>query len=123
MIEPELITIIEGPAPDFRPNTNFFFPSIMEGPEGTETFLCDLRTMNGPAILDRCQEAWKEGRPVQLVYKDDMLMEQSADVSAMRLEETDEGTVLKLWIRAFVEFEIEEVDEGEGDDGLDTLDF
>ena len=123
MIEPELITIVEGPTPDFRPAPSFFFPSILEGPDDTDTFMCELRTMNGKSILKRCQEAWKENRPVYLVYKDEMLMEQNADVTAMRLKETSEGTVLYLWIRAYVEYEIEEVDEGEGDDGFDPLGF
>lgn len=123
MIEPELITIVEGPTPDFRPAPSFYFPSIMEGPEGSETFVCELRTMNGKSILERCQDAWKEGRPVHLVYKDEMLMEETADVVAMRLNDTSEGTVLNLWVRAFVEFEIEEVDEGEGDDGFDNVGF
>ncbi len=123
MIEPELITIVEGPTPDFRPIPSFTFPSILEGPGDTDTFMCELRTMNGKSILKRCQEAWKENRPVYLVYKDEMLMEQNADVTAMRLKETSEGTVLYLWVRAYVEYEIEEVDEGEGDDGFDPLGF
>lgn len=123
MIEPELITIVEGPTPHFRPTPTHFFPSIKEGANDAETFMCELRTMNGKSILKRCQNAWKEGRPVTLIYKDEMLMKQEADVVAMRLKEIAEGMVLHLWIRAHVEYQIEEVDEGEGDDGLDDFRF
>lgn len=125
MIEPEFITIVEGPTPDFRPTPSFFFPSVMEGPNDAETFMCELRTMNGKSILDRCRRAWRQDRPVCLLYKDEMLMEQTADVVAMRLKEIPEGTVLYLWLRAYVEYEVEEVDEGEGEDndGFDPLGF
>ena len=123
MIEPELITIVEGPTPDFRSIPSFFFPSIMEGPGDADTLMCELRTLRGKSIVDRCQNAWKEGRPVYLVYKDEMLMEQTADVVAMRLKEISEGTILYLWIRAYVEYAFEEVDEAEGDDGLDSFNF
>lgn len=125
MIEPELITIVEGPPPDFQPVPSFFFPSIMEGDGEAETLMCELRTMSGKSILKRCQDAWKEGRPVQLVFKDEMLMKQTAEVVAMRLKEIDEGTLLYLWIRAYVDYAVEEVDggEGDGDDGLDAFGF
>ncbi len=125
MIEPELITIVEGPTPDFRPTSSFFFPSIMEGPDEAETFMCELRNMNGKSILELCQRAWKQDRPVHLLYKDEMLMEQTVDVVAIRLKEISEGTVLYLWLRAYLEYEVEEVDEGEGDvdDGFDPFSF
>ena len=125
MIEPELITIVEGPPPDFQPIPSFFFPSIMEGNGDADTLMCELRTMNGKSIVNRCRDAWKEGRPVQLVFKDDMLMKQTAEVVAMRLKEIDEGTLLYLWIRAYVEYAVEEMDgnEGDGADGLDTFGF
>ncbi len=119
--EPELITIIEGPTPEFHPLPPRWLQSIHEGPTDRVTALCQLRTLKGEDIVARCQNAWREGRPVKLDYPDEMRLRRQADVVAMRLEEVQEGPLLNLWIS--LDYEVEEVDDDEFDDeDLDEFD-
>ena len=121
--EPELISIIEGPTPEFQPTPQRWLQSIHEGPEDRAIAMCRLRTMSGEDIMDRCYRAWDEGRSVKLDYPDELRMRQQADVVAMRLTEVDEGKMLLLWVSLDYEIEYEEVDDddfdGEEDDGFD----
>jgi len=118
-MEPELITIIEGPTPDFMPHPHGWVQSIYEGPEEIDVALCQLRTGNGQDIVERCQRAWNEGRPVRLDYPDDLRLRQQLDVVALRLTQVDEGELLLLWLSVPAE-EGEMVDEGdELDDDFD----
>ncbi|MBK6325671.1 MAG: hypothetical protein KA362_03490 [Chloroflexi bacterium] len=120
-IKPELITIIEGPTPDFHPTPHRWLQSIHEGPDDRAIALCQLRTNNGNDIITRCEDAWHEGRPVKLDYPDEMRMRQQADVVAMRLESLEEGPMLSLWVS--LDFDLE-YDEGEFDDeDFDEEDF
>jgi hypothetical protein len=96
--KPELIEIIEGPTPEFRPSPQHWNQSIIEGPDDRLVGLCELRTMKGTDIVDRCMVAWDEGRPVKLDYPDSMRMRQQADVVAMRLQQLEEGPMLQLWV-------------------------
>lgn len=114
--EPELITIIEGPTPDFQPTSQRWLQSIYEGPEDRATALCQLRTMNGEDIMERCQNAWSEGRHVQLDFPDQLRMRQQLDVVAMRLQEKEDGMVLLLWVSLPSDLEEEEAMD-EDDDG------
>jgi hypothetical protein len=118
--EPELITIVEGPTPEFRPSPNLLFRSIYEGPEDAEISTCELRTLNGESIVERCRNAWKEGRPVRLDFPDYMRMRQQFDVVGMRLQELDEGPMLMLWVRQPVDQE-EYEEEGFDDDDDDFI--
>jgi hypothetical protein len=113
--EPELITIIEGPTPEFQPTSQRWLQSIYEGPEDQTTAVCQLRTMNGEDIMERCQNAWNEGRHVQLDFPDQLRMRQQLDVVAMRLQEKEEGMMLVLWVALPIEIEEEALDED--DDG------
>lgn len=121
--EPELISIIEGPTPEFQPTPQRWLQSIHEGPDDRAIAMCRLRTMSGEDIMERCYRAWDEGRAVKLDYPDEMRMRQRADVVAMRLDEVDEGKMLLLWVSLDYEIEYEEVDDddfdGEEDDGFD----
>ncbi len=117
--EPELISIIEGPTPEFQPTPQRWLQSIHEGPRDKALAMCRLRTMSGEDIMERCQLAWKEGRPVKLDYPDEMRMRQQAGVVAMQLAEVEEGKMLVLWVSLDYEVEFEEIDEddfGEDDD-------
>lgn len=116
MIEPEYITIIEGPTPEFRPSAELSLYTVLEGPEDSLTLFCEMRTGNGEDIMERCRRAWKEGRPVRLDFPDEMRMRQQVDVVGLRLEEIDEGTVLQVWVRQPM---AEIVEELEDDDDLD----
>lgn len=117
--EPELITIIEGPTPEFFDSPQDWLQSIYEGVEDRDSVYCQLRTNSGPDILARCQAAWQEGRPVQLQYPDEMRIPQYADVIAMRLGEVEEGPLLQLWISFPVDYDEEDEEDDEDDEGGD----
>ncbi|MFQ5399597.1 MAG: hypothetical protein ACE5E7_08375 [Anaerolineae bacterium] len=106
--EPELIEIIEGPTPEFIPSPQRWLQSLQEGPVGHDVAVCQLRTLNGQDILERCQRAWKERRPVRLDFPDELRMRQQVDVVAMRLHEVDDGPLLQLWVAVDVVEELEE---------------
>jgi len=115
--EPELITIIEGPTPEFRPTPQRWLQSIHEGPADRGIAICQLRTGNGEDILARCQRAWRENRPVKLDFPDEIRMRRQVDVVAMRLDEVDEGQVLLLWISLPIEMMLAaEEDDFDGDE-------
>jgi hypothetical protein len=120
-MEPELITIVEGPTPEFRPSTQLWLHSVYEGPSDADVSTCELRTMNGPDIVERCRDAWREGRPVKLDFPDYMRMRQQRDVVGLRLHEVPEGKVLTLWVRQLL-LDDEEVEE-EFDEGDDDFGF
>lgn len=117
MKEAELITIIEGPTPDFQPSPQAWLQSIYEGPDDKVIAVCQLRTMNGEGIQSRSQRAWGEGRPVRLDYPDELRMRRQVDVVALRLQELDEGPLLQIWVSLPLEL-VEEEEEGfdEADD-------
>ena len=123
MIEPEYITIIEGPTPEFQTTPEFSIHSILEGPQDAFTAYCELRTANGEAIRQRCRNAWKEKRPVRLDFPDEMRMRKELDVVGLRLNDLDEGMVLQLWVRHPIITEAEEDEELEDDDFDDFDDF
>ena len=99
MLEPELITVVEGPTPDFRPSHDLMVQSVLEGPMDSATAICEMRTANGHDIRQRCLRAWRERRPVLLDFPDEMRLRQQVEVVAMRLNEVEEGAVLVLWVR------------------------
>jgi hypothetical protein len=97
-IEAEVITIVEGPTPEFEPISSEWPLGLPEGPEGSLCATCKLRTFDGEAMAERCRSAWREGRPVHLDYPDGDGGRQKADIFAVRAEELDEGDVLYLWV-------------------------
>ncbi len=116
MIEPEYITIIEGPTPEFHQTADFSIHSILEGPVDAINTFTEMRTGNGEDIRQRCLSAWKEGRPVKLDFPDRMGLRKEVDVVGLRLKEVDEGTVLQLWVR-------QEMDQFNQEDDDQHLDF
>jgi hypothetical protein len=111
MQEPEFITILEGPTPDFKPAPELWNLSVYEGPKPVDVAVCRLRTGNGEDIRDRCTDAWETGRPVQLDFPDEMRLRQQLDVVAMRLTEAHEGTELLLWLRQPLELVVADDDD------------
>ena len=112
------ITIIEGPPPVFEQVQDGWAMSLNEGPNLTVTALTRLRTFNGPALVERCYRAWNSQAPIHLHYRNDMGLEQTAPILAVRSVDSDDGQVLLLWIylnQDEVEFEIDS-----GDDEADT---
>lgn len=121
--EPELISIIEGPSPEFQPTPQRWLQSIYEGPDDQAVAFCQLRTAKGPDILARCQNAWREHRPVKLDFPDEIRMRQQVDVVAMRLDEVDEGQVLLLWVALPYELVgVEDLSDDDFDDFDDDYD-
>ena len=119
MKEAEKITIIEGPSPEFKPAAQLWNIGIYQGYDEHDVGWLELRTGNGEAIRDRCKNAWREGRTVELDYPDHMRMRQTASVIAMRLVEVDEGTILNLWVYQPVdENASQSVFDDDDDDGL-----
>jgi hypothetical protein len=95
----ELISIIEGPPPQFRQPLETWAFSIHEDVHLVPAAYCQMRTLNGPHMLERCQNAWLQDRPVQLDFPDTMGLRQRADIVAARWSETEEGHLLHLWVR------------------------
>ncbi|MCP4357311.1 MAG: hypothetical protein GY796_04750 [Chloroflexi bacterium] len=120
--EPELITIIEGPTPEFQATPQDWVQSIHEGPDDRVVVMTQLRTGNGEDIMHRCRNAWREGRLVKLDFPDELRMRQQVDVVSLRLGEVDEGPLLHLWItlpiEEFIAQVLEDDDFDDEDDGL-----
>jgi len=98
-LEPEKITIVEGPPPIFEPTGDPWIYALNEGPVLKQAARCLLRTMNGPALLKRCQTAWAENRDVFLEYRESDGYRKESLILAARKDEVDEGQLLQLWIQ------------------------
>jgi hypothetical protein len=84
--------------------------------------LTRLRTFNGPALVERCYQAWNSKSTIQLHYRNDMGVEQSAPILAARNVETSDGHVLLLWVyldHDKVEFELDKGDDEADEDNLE----
>jgi hypothetical protein len=113
------ITIIEGPPPLFEHVNDGWAMGLNEGPNLFVPALTRLRTFNGPALVERCYNAWKQKGSMQLHYRNDMGLERSAPIIAARNVETEEGHVLLLWVYldgAKVEYEMDAGDDDQSDD-------
>ena len=97
--EPELITIVEGPPPDFKPAPEAWPLSIYEDPHPSWLAMCQMRAFSGPKMVERCQRAWAEDRPVKLDFPDQTGVRQQFGVVAARWSEVPEGHVLHLWVQ------------------------
>lgn len=98
--EPEYITIVEGPEPEFVSHDETWALSLLEGYEYTGVDQCQLRTFNGPAMVERCRKAWAEGRPVLLDYPNRLGLRRHVHVAAARYREIEQGPLLYLWVRS-----------------------
>jgi len=108
------ITIIEGPPPIFEAVNDGWALGLNESANLSVPALTRLRTFNGPALVERCYRAWNKKIPMQLLYRNDMGMEQSAPILAARNVETPDGHVLLLWVyldHEKVEYEFDSGDE------------
>ena len=107
------ITIIEGPPPVFETVNDGWALGLNESPWLYDLTLTQVRTFNGPALVERCHRAWKQGITMYLHYRDEMGLEEKAPILAARSAETAVGQVLILWVRQLPEAEDlnEEADE------------
>ncbi len=113
--EPELITIIEGPTPEFHVTPQDWVQSIHEGPDDRMVAVTQLRTGNGDDIMERCRNAWSEGRSVKLDFPDELRMRQQVDVVSIKKQVVDEGPMLHLWVSLPAD-NLEALDEDDYDD-------
>jgi hypothetical protein len=118
----EQITIIEGPPPVFEHVNDGWAIGLNEGPNFSVPALTRLRTFNGLQLLERCNRAWRNQRPIRLHYRNDVGLEQTAPILAARNVETPDGHVLLLWVYLdgdHVEYELDSDDDDNADDNLD----
>ena len=54
------ITIIEGPTPEFEDISDGWALGLNESPLLYDTIFTQVRTLNGPALVERCHRAWKK---------------------------------------------------------------
>ncbi len=113
------ITIIEGPPPVFEKIDGGWALGLNEGPAYYSLALTRLRTFNGPALVERCHRAWSNQNIINLHYRNDMGIEETAPIMAVRSVDTNEGHMLLLWCRRKPDEIDEELDFG--DDDIDDM--
>ena len=114
------ITIIEGPPPLFESVNDGWALGLNESPWLYDLTYTQVRTYNGPALVERCHRAWKQGDAIYLHYRDEMGLEEKAPILAARSITTEDGQVLVLWVRLMPDVSEAEM---EGDDELDDEDL
>ena len=111
--EPEMITIIEGPPPEFMLAQDAWSTSVWEGQMPRAVGVCQMRTFNALGLMERCQRAWREGRPVHLDFPQMDGLRQEVEVLAAKPGHVEEGDLIYLWVA--VPREAALIDEGEDD--------
>ena len=124
--EPELITVVEGPPPEFQLSREFWPFSLWEGKIPQAIALAQMRTLNGQSMLDRCTRAWGVARPVMLDFPATDGLRRKVEVLAARITQADEGDVLNLWVALPADDVAESMedassDEDDADDNLAAL--
>jgi len=110
MGDQDKITIIEGPPPTFELDNDPWLAGLTEGPTPSQVAMCRVRAGNGPALVERCYRAWRDGQSINLEYRNEDGLTQLAPIVAARWAELAEGHVLILWLRleqGEIEVEIE----------------
>ena len=97
--EPEFITIVEGPTPEFRTAIEPWLYSLVEMKEPFMIAVCEVRSLNGKVLRERCQRTWREGRPMRLDFRKMNGLRQQLEIVTVRLEELPEGDLLHIWVR------------------------
>ena len=60
------ITIIEGPPPTFEAVTDGWVLGLSDSPTLADMAVTQLRTFNGPALVERCYRAWNNRQAINL---------------------------------------------------------
>jgi hypothetical protein len=123
MTEPQKITIIEGPPPTFELAAETWPYGLVESAAPYQVAVCRLRTLNGPALVERCYRAWRDGLAITLEYRTEDGLTRHAPIIAARWIEVEDGQMLVLWVQldpeqTQIEFEIDD----ESDEDLGDLD-
>ena len=96
--EPELITIVEGPPPEFQLVNELWPFSLWEGRLPQSVGYVQMRTFSGPSMVDRCTRAWDQARPVMLDFPQMDGLRRRVEVLAARATTLEQGDVLNLWV-------------------------
>ena len=96
--EPEMISIIEGPPPEFMLAQDFWASSVWEGQMPRAVGMCQMRTFNAGSLMERCRRAWSEGRPVHLDFPQMDGLRQEVEVLAAKPGHVEEGDLIYLWV-------------------------
>lgn len=97
--EPELITIVEGPPPEFKSVDDAWMFSLMESARPYFISLCQVRSFKGQVLMERCQRAWSAQRPIRLDFPTMSGLRKQLEIVAARYEQLPEGDLLNLWVR------------------------
>ncbi len=97
--EPEVITIIEGPTPEFRVVADAWTFSVLEGGSPYVAASCQVRSFNGQKLIDRCHRAWTTRRPIRLDFRQMDGLRRQVDIISARLDKVEGVDVLNLWVR------------------------
>lgn len=111
--EPEMISIIEGPPPEFLLAQDTWSMSVWEGQTPRAVGMCQMRTFNAQSLMDRCRRAWREGRSVHLDFPQMDGLRQEVEVLAAKPGHVEEGDLIYLWVAVPREAAI--IDETEDD--------
>jgi hypothetical protein len=99
IVEPELITIVEGPPPEFRFVADAWAFSILEGAAPFLPATCQVRSFKGEKLLERCRRAWSAHRPILLDYRQKDGLRRRVEIVGARLQQIEGVDVLDLWVR------------------------
>lgn len=129
----EKITIIEGPPPTFELVHENWAHGIVDSPNLANVAVTQLRTFNGPALVERCHKAWHKKDPIKLEFRANDGSTMEAPIVAARTTESDDGHLLFLWVRLphdgiEIEYEYQagpedDIDDWEEDPDDDDLDL
>jgi hypothetical protein len=93
------ITIIEGPPPVFEDVHEGWVLGLNESPSLSNIAVTRLRTFNGPALVERCYQAWRQHQTIHLEFRSPDGLDQEAPIVAARHIEADDGQLLLLWVK------------------------
>lgn len=113
------ITIIEGPPPTFAPVHDGWLLGLHEGTQVGNVVVTQLRTFNGPALLERCHRAWSTRDSMFLEFRSSNGLERQAPIVAARNVDLQEGNLLLLWVHLTQEEQAELAVGREDDDNED----
>ena len=95
----EKITIIEGPSPTFEAIPDLWVHGLTEGMTQANMAVTHLRTFNGPSLVERCHQAWRNLKNINLEYRTHEGLQAEVPIVAARNLITEEGDMLMLWLR------------------------
>jgi hypothetical protein len=116
--EPEMISIIEGPPPEFMLAQDTWSTAVWEGQTPRAVGVCQMRTFNAQNLMDRCRRAWQTGRSVHLDFPQMDGLRQEVEVLAAKPGHVEEGDLIYLWVAVPHEAAIisEDEDDSSSDD-------